>query len=319
VNRFVSRVCFGAPLAAAVGLAHAQGLPAGVTECLNRLEQAAERAGGSADAPRVGDVCPELGQRLAAEGWGASLAGGAAASLTRESLRRLAELDRHYRAAPSSAASLAPTELARVVRELEPFEAPPELSAWDRLLAKLREWLGLDDGRGGRLTEWLRRFSIPGVWIRAAVYGLVIVAVAVAFGAAVNEARRAGLRSRFRFPKWPSRGGARADYVRSENASLGQIRAAPVARQPILLFAFLVARLKSRYTDAIRDSATHRELVAAARGLGLGTADAFDAVAAGAESATYGGHSPGGAELETLVSGAEAVLGELDRGAEAAR
>ncbi|HEX5420485.1 MAG TPA: hypothetical protein VFY39_10840 [Gammaproteobacteria bacterium] len=339
----------GAALLAASGPAPAQGLPAGAADCLSRLEQtsgagnassvrgiedssgddaAAGRSPGASDSgaahlrqrgraqtnARLGNACPELAKTLAAGSWGASFAGKGAADLTAVELRQLIELVRHYEAAPAAGQKLAAADLRPIVAGLEPFDRPPKQSLWDRFLAKLRGWLGLDDrAANGWLANWLRRLSIPASWIRVIVYSLALLAVAGAAAVLLNELRRAGmLGRRGRRKDSEAKGFGVREGGEPAALTFEAVRRASPAKQPGLLFALIAAHLRTRFGERVRDSATHREIVRTAGSLGLVSAGPLGSVASAAESATFGGRVPPAEQLEAVLADGAAVLRELD-------
>jgi hypothetical protein len=70
--------------------------------------------------------------------------------------------------------------------------------------------------------------------------------------------------------------------------------------------------LRSRHAALVRESSTHRELVAAARRQGLKFAASLGAVAAAAEGVTFGDRLPGSTELEAVLRQGKSVLRDLD-------
>jgi hypothetical protein len=86
------------------------------------------------------------------------------------------------------------------------------------------------------------------------------------------------------------------------------VRRAPLARRPGLLFALLVAQLRRRSAAAIGDSLTHRELLGVAGTLGAAEGETFRTVVEAAERATFGGWRPAEAEMESLLARGEMLL-----------
>jgi hypothetical protein len=313
VIRGLAVYCLAAAIWVGPKIAHAQDLPSGTMDCLGRLQQAQTAVvTGKQGPPRLGDVCPEVAEALAAGPWGAALPEGDLRDLTAGSLRRLIDLVRHYRRAPARSRNLSPAKLSGIIAGLEPFEPKPPQSLWDRIVAKLREWLGLDGRDGGELARWLHRFSIPAVWSRVLVSALGLALVAGVVAVLINELRDGGaLRRRTRWRRAsPARPGAAAPSVRV--SSFDDVLSASPSRQPVVLFALLVERLRSRHAALVRESSTHRELVAAARRQGLKFAASLGAVAAAAEGVTFGDRLPGSTELEAVLRQGKSVLRDLD-------
>lgn len=298
---------------AAPGVVHSQSpLPSGTAACLARLQQA-RTGGASRDASaRLAKVCPDVAAALAASSWGATLTQGELPNLTAGSFRQLVDLARHYRRAPAASRNLSAAKLGEIVARLEPFGPVPTRSLWDRILAKVRHWLGLDRGDSGRFATWLRRFSIPAGARRVLVYALGFVLVAAALAVLLNELRHGGvLTGRSRRRRAVPTGFDRATASPVSAATFDDVRRAPPARQPIMLFALLVGRLRARHAGLVRASVTHRELAAAVRRQRLDFAAPLAAVAAAAEGVTFGEQLPDGAQLELLLSAGETVLREL--------
>lgn len=304
--------CLLAATLAVPQFAHAQDLPSGTMACLARLRQAPPAAAEKRGPRRLGDVCPGVAEALAAGPWGGALPRGEIQNLTARSLRQLVDLSGHYRRAPRVARDLSAAKLGGIVAGLAPFEPKPRLSLWDRIVAKLREWLGLDRG-GGELAKWLQRFAIPALWRRLLVYTLVLALVAGVLAVLINELRHGGAFARRSRRHRGSRVGAAAEagsHVRV--ASFDDVLGAPPGRQPVVLFALLVERLRARDAALVRESSTHRELVAAVRRQGLSFAAALGAVATAAEGVTFGDRPPDGTELETVLAEGATVLRELE-------
>lgn len=278
--------------------------------CVARLRASSADAGEG--APRLADVCADLAREIESGEWAPALAPIGPGELTARTFQDLVDVMAHYERRPY-ATSLAVDELDAVVESLRPFQPVAELSLWDRLREWIRKRLGLDEpGRGGGLIDWLSSLSIPDEWVRTIVYVLAITIVIGVLVVAVNELRVSGVLGRRaggrdgattrRVPAWATR----------MPPTIGAVKGAPPARQPVLLMTLLLERLQERFGERVRESLTHRELVAAAATLGLRTHGELAAVAGAAERVTYAGWRPGPAELEPVIAQGEAVLGELE-------
>ncbi len=302
-----------AHLSAFVAAASAQSVFGGaaVADCLARL-RARDGTGGEGGAPRLGDVCPDLAREIEAGPWAPVLGRTPAGTLTARPFEDLVDVIAHYERA-SDAAVLAIDELDMIVESLRPFEPVARLSLWDRIVEWFRERLGLGDTSGdGGVLEWLRNLSIPEAWVRTLAYVLGLTVVIAVLLIAVNELRVSGAfggsRGRRRgwttedVPPWAKRG----------PLSLDAVTRAPPVRQPALLLALLVERLKERFGDVVRDSLTHRELAAAAAALGVRRRGELESVVAAAERITFAGWHPEPTDVEPVIAHGKAVLEELD-------
>ena len=304
----IRRVLFFGAACAAGGMAGAQTLPEGAARCAARLEQAA--GADAAQAPLLGDVCPEYAEAIAASPWGDALVGEPAA-LDAEALRALADLARFYARDSVLGPSPDAEALDAVVAELAPFEPVPELSLWERALGWLAAWLDERTGETGeRFLEWLRGVAIPDAWLRASIYALAAtIAVLVAFLVA-NEVRRAGLVGRGRRAA-PADAHGERHHARAAGPRLEHLRDLPLGKQPAALLAMIIERLRAREPRAARPSLTHRELAAAGASLSRAQAAALGTVAGAAERAAFGAWTPRADELEPVLAEGRALLEQL--------
>ncbi|MGB7213625.1 MAG: hypothetical protein WBE98_01030 [Gammaproteobacteria bacterium] len=279
-------------------------LPA-LEACTDALHELASSRG---DPPsgRLGDVCAELAAELDDRVWGEALVSTSAEDLSVPAFGELGQLIAHYERPRSDPSGLDVDELARIVESLGALEPVVELSPWQRIVRFVRERLGLDDdGNAGDWLAWLRRVGLPENWQRGIVVTLGMLAAVFVIVVVANElaARRAASGER----------GAGAG-----TAPLGRVlgvddieRAAP-ASQPALLLSLLLARLRERFGDAVRESMTPRELAAAVGALGLSRRDDFGLVAEAAERVVFAGWRPEAADAAVVLARARAVLDELD-------
>ncbi len=296
-------------LAATSGAATADDLLASAAVCAERLRAAeapAEPAGGSGVA-RLADVCADLAAELDGEVWGEALVYTRAENLSARSFAELVELIEHYEQARSDTSGLRIGELARIVESLGSLDPAAELSPWETIVSFVRQRLGLDEsGDASRLLSWLRRVAIPGAWQRGIVVVLGLLALTVLVAAAAHElaARRARA----------ARGCGGSEAAPHEPLlTIDDIARASPAKQPALLLGLLLARLRARFGDAVRDSMTPRELAARVGALGLSHRGDFEVVAAAAERVTFAGWHPQPGDAAAVLARARAVLDELDR------
>jgi hypothetical protein len=329
----VRRLALLAGLLAALVVAvepRAQALPPGAGECRVAVERALAAAArvSRADPESVrsepateavlGDVCPEFAAALAASRWSETLASGPPAELPLTAVQGFFRLAERY-AAEAGTPAPDPAALDAIVARLQPFELPPERSLWDRAVARLEEWLGGLAPKGrNRLIDWLRGFSLPVPWRRALVYGVGALLVLTVVAVLGNELRHSGLFGRRRRRARPRRGPGGGAPPGPAAHSLEDVRAAPAARQPVLLLGLVLECLGRRDPGLIRPSFTHREIAAAGRSLGGAPAASLGAIAASAERATYGDRAPDAAELERLIDSGRSLLAFVERPADGA-
>jgi hypothetical protein len=298
---------------AAVGAAapaHAQWLPPGTADCVAAIERAVQTAREDAEPLLLGDVCPQIAALLNDRGLTETLLATDAHYVPADAFVTLAQLAPAYDAPPATA-DLSLDALDAVLEEVTSTTAPPQLSLWDRAL----RWLNERFGRGGELdTEWLeawlQNLSIPERWLRYLVVVLGIVLVIATAGIVVSELRAAGVFARARARAHFAGAGEPLFDGAPHALTLDDVRRAPPARQPALLLALVLARL--RRTAPIAASLTHREVAAAGRALVVEPQrPAFAAVVAAAERATFGGWHPHERELQPVLDSAAAVLHSL--------
>jgi len=301
-------------LAALCGGARADDDPGSVlpaaAACAERLrsaEQRAERADDGEKAVRLAEVCADLAAELEARVWGEALVSTSAEDLSARSFGELVKLIEHYERTGSETSAFRVDELARIVESFGALDPVAELSPWERIVRFVRQRLGLDEnGDASRLLNWLRRIAIPDEWQRGIVATLGILAAAVVIVVVAHElaARRAA--------RTGGRSDREAEAPRSRPGGIDDIARAPSASQPPLLLSLLLARLRERFGDAVRESMTPRELAAAVGALGLSHRDDFDVVATAAERVTFAGWVPRPDDAAAVLAGARAVLNELD-------
>lgn len=269
------------------------------------MRQAELRA---ADAPpQLAAVCPAFAAALGENAWAETLAYAGAGALDSNQLRDLIALSDSYdRAAPSG--SLDASRLDAIVSELAPFEAPPALSLWDRALRWLEERLG--GGASERLADWLRGLSLPPAWRRALVLSVAALLVATVAYIVVNELRHARLRYRALSDGANGASGSRAQDDGA--SSFGELERAAPARQPALLLALILRRLRLGGAP-VPASCTHRELAGAVDGLAEDARASLAAISGAAERVAFGGWRPGARDVEPVLARGRELLGVLQR------
>ncbi|HEU4617089.1 MAG TPA: hypothetical protein VFV10_03575 [Gammaproteobacteria bacterium] len=308
------RLVFACASLCAAAAALAEPLP-GADACVERIEQA--RASGREDTgpptarnetATLGELCPDVAAALDASAWAETVPTDAS-DLPLEQFSALVGLMAAYER-PTARPGLALESLDAVIAEVASKTPPPQLSLWERLRRWLDEWL--DDRRGGHgwLEEWLKNLSLPERWVRALVITLGVLLVIAAVAVVANEIAALGvLGRRPARPRFAEEGGG-ADPEVPRVSSLDDVRRAPLARQPGLLLALVVGRLRKR--APLPDSLTHRELAAAAAPLlGASRRTAFAAVVGAAERATFGAWQPEARDLDTVLASGAAVLDAL--------
>jgi hypothetical protein len=300
---------------AAAASGGAQPLPDGVGECLVRIEQ--QRAAGEPDDDevgprRLGDACPELADAIDAGAWGEGLVDVSAAGLSTAAFAELARLVASYEQAPPAGAQISAGSLDDALAALELREPEAQESLWQRVRKWLDERLGSRDGAAGRwIDDWLGNLSVPERVVR---YLLIVLGAALVLATAaviVNELRIAGVLAGGALRKYAPRAARGADdEVRAR--TFDDVARAPLARRPALLLMLVLERLRARAKAPLRDSLTHRELVAAAEGLNAEQSDALRAVAGAAERATFGEWRPEEHAVEDVVARGRALVASLE-------
>jgi len=321
----LSRTCIaaGLALAAPIGAALAQPLPAGVADCLARIEQ--ERAADPAAEPGLdrvnpvsassplllGDVCPELAAALDSSSWGEALAGVRADELSTSAFESLAELVADYERPAARAPAPSAESLDDVLAEVRLREPVAALTIWDRIQQWYEEHFGTQQGEvQSRLERWLEGLTVPEQVVRYLVIALGIVVVVATVLVVVNELRIAGVLASGVLRKYsPLAPVASDDAPRARD--LDDVARAPLARRPALLLALVLDRLRARGAAPLRDSLTHRELVGATGGLTREQSEAFGAVVGAAERVTYGGWRPEPQDVDGVVARGRALLASL--------
>jgi hypothetical protein len=306
IRRVLACACAAAGLTAAAG-GFAQSLPPGTAECRARIDGARAAAG---DALYLDEVCPEVAAALNDSDWAQALPGRSANALRADSLGALIDINAAYERPTAEAVRL--DTLDGVLDEVESQANPPPLSLWDRAMRWLQERLGQrGDANLGWLEEWLSNLSIPERWLRVVVIALGALLVIATFAFVVNELRVAGVFGRtLRGAREDAGEDAQAEPGTPRVLGLDDVRRAPLARQPILLLALVLGKLRRK--AAVPDSFTHRELVAEGAVLvGEPQRAAFATIVGAAERTTYGGWQPAERELDHVLASGEAVLREL--------
>jgi hypothetical protein len=286
-------------------------LPPGTAECtaaIERLEPAAD-----ADTrPRLGGVCPEVAAALDEGMWGEALAGSGAGGLSTDAFLALVGVAERYADGDRSAEAPPHAELDAIVAGLRPFEPEPVQSLWERALAWFREWLGEGTGGAGdRFLEWLRDISLPESWTRTIIYAIAIALAALVLLIVINELRVAGVFSRSATRR-PLAARPLSASQRPQALTWDALQATSPLEQPTLLLAMLLERLRKRNPGRVRDSFTHRELVAADIGLSALETDALHTVVTAAERVTFGAWVPAEHELEPVLVAGRSLMTSLD-------
>jgi hypothetical protein len=311
VNRSVRALVGFAAGVAASGACLAQPLPSGAGECVARIEQQRYAESEDADEPlELGDVCPELVDEINAGVWGESLADVWADELSATAFVTLTELVARYERPPAPLEALSAAALDDVLAELSTRAPPVELSLWDRAKQQLQEWFGQRSRRSsGWLEDWFADLSVPERWLRYFVIALGIALAAATVLIVWNELREAGVLGRTRGRIAAVADGAAASEPRRRARTLEEVGLAPLARQPVLLLALVLDRLRRRMPVA--DSATHRELAAAAGSLTDAERGALSAVTGAAERVTFGGWQPERGDVDALLTTGATLLDSL--------
>jgi hypothetical protein len=308
VSAPLRRLACGAAAYAALGSCLAQVPADAVGACVAALEERNRVADETEPSFTVGDVCPEVAERLDAGVWGASVVDFAVEDFGAAELAALAKVAARYdRDAPPP---IDAAELDTALAELPSLVPPPELSLFERAMEWLQERLGRRAGaESSWLQEWLERLTLPERAAHMVVIALGAVVALATLVIIVNELRVAGVFARLRrerdsAPSGTSPRGTAVLVVRS----LQDVRHAPLARRPGLLLVLLVAELRKRGLAPAGHGATHRELAAAAAALGAAEHETFRSVVAAAERATFGDWHPGEQEVDALVANGETLL-----------
>jgi hypothetical protein len=295
--------------------AFAEPLPAGVGDCLEKIQTqrtpdaaAEERNRGS---PTLGEVCPDLAAALEDNSWGKALVGASPAELETSAFLELTTLVAGYEGRDRVAAAPAPSAAALdgVLAELE-LEKPAPLTIWQRIQQWYEEHFAArgDEARGW-LETWLRRLAPSEQWVGYLVIVLGIVLVAGTIAIIHNELRVAGV----------FRGGVLRKYSPLGPSSVSEperprdfddLARAPLARRPVLLLALVLERLRARGALPLRDSLTHRELLRAAR-LSAPQSAAFGTVLDAAERVTFADWQPAEDDVGPVLASGRELLSSM--------
>ena len=326
-RRFLWAYSVAAVVAIGAPPALAQSLPPGVEDCLAAIEQqhgvdADDAPGARAapeDAPRLGDVCPELAAAINEGPWGAALAGTWADDLSTTAFRTLTELVPEYERPAAAELALRSDALDESLAALKLDEPTAELTLWERIQRWFDEQFGSrgDDARGW-LEKWLEHLSPSERVVRYLVVVLGVVLVLATVIVVVNELRVAGVLAgdvlRKYTPLAPS-----APDAEMRALDLDDVARAPLARRPVLLLALVLERLRARSKAQLRDSLTHRELLRSAAGLSAEQGAAFAAVVGAAERVTFGDWRPEERDVDGIVARGRALLASFAADEQAGR
>jgi len=304
---------------AAVGAASAQGepLPAGAEECVAKIKTlrapdataAVERNRGS---PTLGEVCPEVAAALEDNAWGGALAGVSPDDLEASAFVDLMALVERYARPPAGASRPTVPSAAALDGALAglDLEKPAPLTIWQRIQQWYNEHFGANgDETRGWLERWLQRFAPSEKLVTYVVIVLGILLVAVTVAIVHNEMRVAGVFRGGMLRKY-SPLGPRSDAEPERPRDLDDVARAPLARRPVLLLALVLDRLRARGALPLRDSLTHRELLAAAS-LSAPQGAAFGDVLDAAERVTFADWRPGDADVDRVLARGRELLASL--------
>lgn len=167
------------------------------------------------------------------------------------------------------------------------------LSFWQRV----REWWkSLFGDSEPPEFEWLKDFTLSEDVVKAVMYsslGLIVLLALVIVGMEVRAAGR--YRRADGVQRWRDAGPGRRKPL-----TLDEVRGAPLAEQPGLLLLLLLQRLTDAGQLQVASSFTHRDISAAARGLGDG--GDLEQLSVAAERAAYGGWEPREKDVSALFA-----------------
>lgn len=299
----------------------AQPLPAGVDECLVRIDEQrraepSQVVGAATAEPTgpmlLGDVCPDLAGAINEGAWGEALIDIRAEDLSTNAFEELARLVARYEEPPALAAQPLSTEsLDAALAALALREPDQELSFWDRIQQWYDEHFGARETSAGRwIEDWLGHLSLPERFVRYLLIALGAALVIATIAIVVNELRIAGVLAGGALRKYsPLAERAAEDDTRL--LDFDDIARAPVVRRPALLLLLVLDRLKARAAASLRDSLTHRELVSAAGDLSADQSDALRTVARAAERATFGDWRPAERDVDDVVARGRVLVTSL--------
>lgn len=303
-------VCFAAIAAAglAPGAAPAQTLRDAASACLTTLTES-PGVEGAATRP-LGELCPAAAELLGDSPWGDALGPFARDSIDPLRFGELAGLAERYAAGPPTR-GLDTAALAGVVAELEPFVPPPQLTLWEQFMRWLDERFGSDDDSPGWLAGWLESISLPEWSLEVVLWVLGALVVLGTLAVIVNELRQSGVFAG-RAASGSRSAGSRPSERFDRPQSLEQIRRAPPPAQPGLMLAFVLERLRESAAVSFPESATHRELAAAAAGANANWQAPLATISGAAERVTFGRWRPAGSELGPVWTAGERLLASLE-------
>ena len=317
MRRTLAAIVCAAAGAAALPAA-AQWLPPGTAECVADIERAARAAAEDDEPLLLGDVCPQIAALINDAGWAETLLDADAMYVAAESFPAIAALAPAYDN-PPAAVNLSLEALDAALDDVAARIPPQQLSLWDRALQWLQERFGRRGNfDAGWLDEWLEGLTIPERWLRVVVIVLGVLLVIATALIVLNELRAAGVFARTQArARFGVDGPALFDEA-PRALNLEDVQRAPLAQQPALLLALVLARLRRK--TAIADTLTHRELVAAGgRAVPEAQRSAFTTVVRAAERATFGDWQPRAQEIEPVMASGAAVLEQLSTDSDAGR
>jgi len=299
-----------------------QTLPAGVDECLARIDQQRRAEppigglGAAGDEPAgptlLGDACPELAAAIDEGAWGKALVDIRAEDLSTNAFEELARLVARYEQPPAPALQpLAIEALDPVLAALELREPDQELSVWDRIQRWYDENFGARETSAGRwIEDWLNNLSLPERFVRYLLIGLGTALVVATIAIVANELRIAGVLAGGALRKYSPLAGRESEND-ARVRDFDDVARAPLKRRPALLLLLVLDRLRARAAVPLRDSLTHRELVSAAGDLSVEQSDALRAVAGAAERVTFGDWQPAERDVDEVVARGRALVASL--------
>ena len=296
--------------------AFAQSLPPGVADCLaaiERLQSAAADAApearpAPAEAPLLGDVCPELAEAIGDGPWGEALAGTSADRLGTAAFRHLTELVATYERPSAGELELHIDSLDDSLAALKLEMPAVELTIWERIQRWFDEQFGSRADSSGWLAKWLEHLSPSERVVRYLVIMLGIVLVVATVFVVVNELRVAGVLAGDALRKYSPLAPSASEPAAARVPELDDIARAPLVRRPVLLLALVLERLRARGAAPLRDSLTHRELLGATAGMNGEQSAAFAVVVGAAERVTFGDWRPEEREVDGVLARGRALL-----------
>ncbi len=299
--------CIAAVVAIGAESASAQSLPPGVEECLEEIRQQ-RLADADEEAPRLGDVCPELAAAIDAGPWGRALSEVSADQLSASEFIELTALVAVYARTGTGGFELRPETLDESLAALKVEKPSAELTLWERIERWFEDQFGSQADARSWLDKWLEHLSVSERIVRYLVIVLGVVLVGATVFVVVNELRVAGLLARGVLGKYAPLEPSAREPADERPRDLDDLARAPLARRPVLLLKLVLERLRARGRPPLRDSFTHRELLRAASGLSAEQSAAFAAVVGAAERVTFSDWRPEEREVEGIVASGRALL-----------